>query len=110
MKMKVMIFFVLLYSPVFVCAENSPYAKISSVFIGTTGHAYIYVDEQLHFNPAGCSDDNSRYRMENSHPGFDASYSLILAAWMSGKDIRFNISDSECSGSIPKIRTVRVKN
>jgi len=66
----------------------------SDTFAIETGQAIV--------NPARCSAPDS-YMAAISEPGYKTHYAAALLAFSSGKNVIVIVSDTDCSGSRPRI-------
>ncbi|MEM7357693.1 MAG: hypothetical protein AAF431_01155 [Pseudomonadota bacterium] len=75
--------------------------------ITPAGNVYIYIDGNVEINPAGCSSGNG-YILAKDHDEFDMLYKAILAAFISGTQIRAIVDDGPtadtCYNGKPKIK------
>lgn len=73
----------------------------------TITHLYpmsnMYVFNVTYSNPLSTCDNGRRFSIDMANPNYNALVSSLVAAFMAGKEIDFNVDDAQGSGCAPSI-------
>ena len=73
----------------------------------TVTHLYptsnMYVFNVTYANSLSTCDNGRRFRIDMANPNYNALVSSLLAAFMAGKKINFNVDDAQGSSCEPSI-------
>lgn len=62
-----------------------------------------YIFNVSYSNPISICDNGTRFSISMSNPNYNALVSSLIAAFMAGKEINFNVQDAQGSGCSPEI-------
>jgi len=82
--------------------SNSGSVPITMIRTGWASDTFAIETGQAIVNPARCSAPDS-YMAAISEPGYKTHYAAALLAFSSGKNVIVIVSDTDCSGSRPRI-------
>ena len=95
---------------------NSKWGIINDLYFGSAGD-YVQVTMNVSDSDSRCNQSNKPYYLplnqsiELNEEFYKTRVSVLLAAFMAGKEVRFYLVDNDCaSAGRPKIRGVQVRN
>jgi len=79
----------------------------------TITSVYPYADKNVRFiteysHPTSTCDGGKRFRLDSSLSGSDIQFSILLAAFMAGKQISFLFDETQTPNCAPRINRFRV--
>ena len=89
---------------------TSDYEIVSEVNVTKNSRINVYVESNTYINPASCSSSAYYQIPVTDDDTYRSIYSLLLSALLSGKEVKFTISDTTCApNDVPLIEGVRIK-
>ena len=81
-------------------------AKITQIYSAASDRVYVKVEGTM-INPASCSS-SLYYSLAADNTGKDQIFSQMISSATTGHEVEFSLSNSNCDGSYPEIRHIRV--